>query len=49
MDQIRSEAVVEAFCRMHEDGVIYRDTRLVNWCCALSTVISDIEVCINEC
>ena len=25
-------------------GLIYRDNRLVNWCCALKTAISDIEV-----
>jgi valyl-tRNA synthetase len=30
--------------QLHKDGLIYRDTRLVNWCCALETVISDIEV-----
>ncbi len=29
---------------MHDEGLIYRDTMLVNWCCALQTVISDIEV-----
>ncbi len=39
-----SRAVTEAFVRMHDDGLIYRDTMLVNWCCALQTVISDIEV-----
>lgn len=31
-------------CRFHEDGLIYRDTRLVNWSCALKSAISDIEV-----
>ncbi|KAI9481191.1 MAG: tRNA synthetases class I-domain-containing protein [Benjaminiella poitrasii] len=44
MDEARSEAVQNAFIRLYEDGLIYRDTRLVNWCCALETVISDIEV-----
>ncbi|RKP07413.1 tRNA synthetases class I-domain-containing protein [Thamnocephalis sphaerospora] len=44
MDDTRGEAVVEAFCQLHRDGLIYRDTRLVNWCCALRTVISDIEI-----
>ena len=29
---------------MHEKGIIYRATRLVNWCCALNTALSDIEV-----
>lgn len=44
MDKDRYEAVENAFMRLHKDGLIYRDTRLVNWCCALETVISDIEV-----
>jgi valyl-tRNA synthetase len=44
MDDGLSAAVTEAFCRMHEKGLIYRDTRLVNWCCALNSAISDIEV-----
>lgn len=29
---------------MFNDGIIYRDVRLVNWCCQLNTAISDIEV-----
>jgi valyl-tRNA synthetase len=29
---------------MFDSGLIYRDTRLVNWCCALNSAISDIEV-----
>jgi len=37
-------AVTEAFCRFHESGLIYRDTRLGNWSCALKSAISDIEV-----
>lgn len=35
----------EAFVRMFNDGAIYRDNRLVNWCCKLKTAVSDIEVC----
>ncbi|KAF8994628.1 tRNA synthetases class I-domain-containing protein [Cyathus striatus] len=27
-----SKAVIETFCRLHEDGVLYRANRLVNWC-----------------
>ncbi|KAG7277920.1 hypothetical protein CRUP_004699 [Coryphaenoides rupestris] len=34
----------EAFIRMHEEGVIYRSKRLVNWSCMLNSAISDIEV-----
>ncbi len=44
MDETRSTAVNEAFVRMHEKGLIYRDNRLVNWCCKLKTAVSDIEV-----
>ena len=44
MDSSHREAVVEAFVRLHEQGLIYRSERLVNWCCHLQTVISDIEV-----
>eukprot|EP01119_Soliformovum_irregulare_P003020 TRINITY_DN1329_c0_g1_i1.p1 TRINITY_DN1329_c0_g1~~TRINITY_DN1329_c0_g1_i1.p1 ORF type:complete len:1040 (-),score=311.70 TRINITY_DN1329_c0_g1_i1:558-3677(-) len=44
MDEKLSRAVVEAFIRFFKDGKIYRDLRLVNWCCRLNTVISDIEV-----
>lgn len=44
MDAERSAAVNEAFVRMYEQGKIYRDNRLVNWCCTLKTAVSDIEV-----
>uniref|UniRef100_A0A4W4E3U1 Valine--tRNA ligase n=1 Tax=Electrophorus electricus TaxID=8005 RepID=A0A4W4E3U1_ELEEL len=39
-----SFAVQEAFVRLHEEGVIYRSKRLVNWSCTLNSAISDIEV-----
>ncbi|CAG8481612.1 27207_t:CDS:10 [Gigaspora margarita] len=44
MDPPRSHAVTNAFVKLFNDGMIYRDTRLVNWCCELGTAISDIEV-----
>uniref|UniRef100_A0A671P2A0 valine--tRNA ligase n=1 Tax=Sinocyclocheilus anshuiensis TaxID=1608454 RepID=A0A671P2A0_9TELE len=44
MDDKLSFAVQEAFIRMHEEGVIYRSKRLVNWSCTLNSAISDIEV-----
>jgi valyl-tRNA synthetase len=44
MDENLSRAVTEAFVRFHEDGIMYRDTRLVNWSCSLKSAISDIEV-----
>lgn len=47
MDPIASHAVIEAFVRMHEQGLIYRGQRLVNWDPVLKTAISDLEV-INE-
>jgi valyl-tRNA synthetase len=47
MDPMAAEAVVEAFVRLHEDGLIYRGQRLVNWDPVLKTAISDLEV-VNE-
>ncbi len=44
MDPQPSEAVVEAFVRWHELGLIYRGQRLVNWDPVLKTAISDLEV-----
>jgi valyl-tRNA synthetase len=44
MDEGLSEAVKEAFVRLHEDGLIYRGKRLVNWDTQLHTAISDLEV-----
>ena len=44
IDDKRAEAVTNAYVKLFDDGMIYRDTKLVNWCCALQTAISDIEV-----
>ncbi|KAJ1146815.1 hypothetical protein NDU88_013074 [Pleurodeles waltl] len=44
MDPKFSLAVTEAFVRLHEDGLVYRRRKLVNWSCALRSTISDIEV-----
>ncbi|XP_058462521.1 valine--tRNA ligase [Malaya genurostris] len=44
MDEQQSKAVKEAFVRLFEAGLIYRDKSLVNWSCALESAISDIEV-----
>ncbi len=44
LDDPRYKAVVEAFVRMHEKGLIYRSTRLVNWSSHLKTALSDLEV-----
>ncbi|KAH8175980.1 tRNA synthetases class I (I, l, M and v) domain-containing protein [Sarocladium implicatum] len=44
MDESRSAAVSEAFVRLHEEGIIYRANRLVNWCTQLNTALSNLEV-----
>ncbi|CAK5273624.1 unnamed protein product [Mycena citricolor] len=44
MDEKRNKAVIEAFCRLHEDGVIYRANRLVHWCVKMNTTLSNLEV-----
>ena len=46
MDENLSKAVIETFCRLHEDGIIYRANRLVNWCVRLNTTLSNLEVCV---
>jgi valyl-tRNA synthetase len=44
MDPELSEAVLEVFVRLHEEGLIYRGQRLVNWDPVLHTALSDLEV-----
>jgi len=44
MDADLSEAVTETFVRLHQEGLIYRGPRLVNWDPVLQTAISDLEV-----
>ena len=44
MDPKLARAVTEAFVLLHDEGVIYRSLRLVNWSCTLKSAISDIEV-----
>ncbi len=44
MDDGLSDAVKEVFVRLHEQGLIYRGKRLVNWDPKLHTAISDLEV-----
>ncbi|HXH28192.1 MAG TPA: valine--tRNA ligase, partial [Candidatus Polarisedimenticolia bacterium] len=43
-----SRAVREAFVRLYEDGLIYRDKFIVNWCPSCRTAISDLEVLPRE-
>lgn len=44
LDPKLTNAVVEAFVRLHDDGTIYRANRLVNWSVKLNTAISNLEV-----
>ena len=44
MDEGLSRAVVEVFVRLHDEGLIYRGKRLVNWDPVLLTALSDLEV-----
>jgi valyl-tRNA synthetase len=48
MDPEPSQAVVETFVRLYEQGLIYRGKRLVNWDPVLKTAISDLEVVSEE-
>ena len=48
MDEGPSKAVTEAFVRLHEQGLIYRGKRLVNWDPVLRTAVSDLEVVSEE-
>ncbi|HTD31025.1 MAG TPA: valine--tRNA ligase [Steroidobacteraceae bacterium] len=44
LDPELSRAVTEVFVRLHEEGLIYRGKRLVNWDPVLLTALSDLEV-----
>ena len=48
MDDGLSAAVREVFVRLHEEGLIYRGQRLVNWDTVLHTAVSDLEVVSEE-
>ena len=48
MDEGLSHAVTEVFVRLHEEGLIYRGKRLVNWDPVLHTAVSDLEVVSEE-
>ncbi len=44
MDEGLSRAVRKTFVELHRQGLIYKDTRLVNWDPRLQTAVSDLEV-----
>lgn len=48
MDEGLSAAVQKVFIQLHDEGLIYRGTRLVNWDPKLGTAVSDLEVIAEE-
>src|SRR5437764_6822265 len=44
LDAGLSEAVREVFVRLYDEGLIYRDARIINWCPRCASAISDLEV-----
>ncbi|HVM97826.1 MAG TPA: class I tRNA ligase family protein, partial [Candidatus Acidoferrales bacterium] len=44
MDEGLSRAVIKVFVELHQQGLMYKDTRLVNWDPRLQTAVSDLEV-----
>lgn len=44
LDEGLSRAVREVFVSLYEEGLIYRDKRLINWCPRCRTALSDLEV-----
>jgi valyl-tRNA synthetase len=48
LDPGLNRAVVEAFVRLHEQGLIHRGEYLVNWCPASGSAVSDLEVEMKE-
>ncbi|KAJ6290706.1 hypothetical protein OIU78_026447 [Salix suchowensis] len=48
LDEQLSQAVIEAFIKLHEKGLIYQGSYLVNWSPNLQTAVSDLEVEYSE-
>ena len=44
MDEGCSKAVRETFCELYDKGLIYKGSRIINWCPVCHTSISDAEV-----
>ena len=44
MDETCAKAVRESFCRLYEKGLIYKGSRIINWCPHCRTALSDAEV-----
>lgn len=48
LDEGLSDAVAEAFVRLHAKGLVYRGNYMVNWSPQLLTAVSDLEVEYSE-
>ena len=48
MDEGLSEAVLEQFVKLYNQGLIYKGTRMINWCPSCHTSLSDAEVEFEE-
>jgi valyl-tRNA synthetase len=48
MDEGLSRAVREVFVRLHEEKLVYREKKLINWCPRCHTALSDLEVNYEE-
>lgn len=48
LDPMLSRAVIHAFVRLYQEGLIYRAHRLINWCPRCLTALSDLEVVHKE-
>ena len=48
MDEGLSEAVLEQFVNLYKKGLIYKGTRMINWCPSCHTSLSDAEVEFEE-
>ncbi len=48
MDEMLSKAVVEVFVSLYEEGLIYRNNYIINWCPSCRTALSDLEVDYQE-
>lgn len=44
MDEGCSDAVLEVFVKLYEEGYIYKGSRIINWCPVCKTSLSDAEV-----
>ena len=48
MDEGLSDAVLDVFVKMYEKGLIYKGTKIINWCPYCQTSVSDAEVEHND-